>query len=393
MSRPDPGGILTDHILASLDLVEEVTRVLNLLKDNKQWFENELKILRPGYTASITIPEDVEAFIQVDQLSGFNHHFRVKFNDQVEWLLRVRKHEWGAPPEIARQSIESEVTVLNILKQNGLPVPEAFFPPSFTKSPLDPNSPPLDYFYYEKLRGKACTQQVLYWDEPPDRNEEQVDQFIEEYAKVQIQLSNNSLPLNKIGCVYPSSRDPHGYAVGPIQTRGCFMRPLSPYLLGPFATQKERYLAHIDAALHYITHNALQASNRLSNITPVDEYLWHLELRELVCASKQLDEVPDQVFFKHADEKSDRFMVDDEQKIIGILDWEWAYVTTKAEAFAAPDDFSLRRVYLEGLNTMSYDEKKLIACYERLQRPDLADCVRNGRLYTRLTRIGLYDPG
>ncbi|WVF70963.1 hypothetical protein IAT40_005759 [Kwoniella sp. CBS 6097] len=254
---------------------------------------------------------------------------------------------------------------------------------------------PLDCFYCSKIEGKPWKiRQKRYW-EPLDLPEDQLDRFIEEYAKVQIQLSNIHLPFNKIGCVFPSdTKNREGspsYTVGPVVARGRFMKPASPYLLGPFATNKERYLAHIDAALYYITMNALQASFECSSISPVDEYLWHLELRELVAKSKQLDQVPDQIFFKHDDEKGDHLMVDDQNNVIGILDWEWAYVTTKAEAFSTPDIFTRRLSYSWGRNTMSLEEEKLITCYERLKRPDLADCVRNGRLYTKILRIGQYD--
>ncbi|WVQ96998.1 hypothetical protein IAU59_004107 [Kwoniella sp. CBS 9459] len=372
--------------------LQRLSSVTELIRDNMDWFENELKILRPDHVGSITLPDDLKAFLEAARGSGFNYHFHISFEDGVEWLLRVRKNEWGRTfPEVTRQGVESEVSALQLLRENCMPVPEAFFPPSLLDTSQDANAPPLDYFYYTKIEGKP-------WRLPPwglsglDLPEDQLDHFIEEYATVQIRLSGISLPFTKIGCVYPLSQEPKQYEVGPIQTRGCFMKPEPPYLLGPFSTNKERYLAHIDAALYYITHNALQASLPGTRIIAVDEYLWHLELKELVSASKELDQVPDRVFFRHDDQKGDHLLVDEEQIVIGVLDWEWAYVTTKAEAFATPKLFYFRWAFLGGSNAMTREEEKLIACYERLGRPDLAECVRKGRLYSRLQRIGVYDP-
>lgn len=65
-----------------------------------------------------------------------------------------------------------------------------------------------------------------------------------------------------------------------------------------------------------------------------------------------------------------------------------AYVTTKAEAFAAPVAFYYNDVYeKEGKNHLSLEEQLLILAYNRLHRPDLAECVTNGRIYHRLKFI------
>ncbi|WVQ96995.1 hypothetical protein IAU59_004104 [Kwoniella sp. CBS 9459] len=366
------------------------TDVLDLMRESIEWFRVELKALRPRHECTITLPEDVDAFMDATKNSGFNYHFRITFDDGVEWFLRVRQNRGPRPPrEIAHAVVSSEVTTLNELHERGIPVPKAFLPPDADSVPSSHiTAPPLDYFYYERIEGKPYDVQRKHhhWG-LFDLSDQQLDHFIEQFARVQIRLSDLRLPFKKIGCLIPSSSDPGKVEVGPIVTRGCFMNRKSPYFLGPFTTNKERYLAHIDAALRYIFYDALQKGR------PVDEYLWHLELRELVMASKELDEDLDQVYIKHDDEKGDHLMVDHENNVVGILDWEWAYVTTKAEAFSTPWLFNRTPEYVFlGSNALTPEEVKLCECYEQLGRPDLAQCVRKGRLYTRLNRIGGYDP-
>lgn len=61
-----------------------------------------------------------------------------------------------------------------------------------------------------------------------------------------------------------------------------------------------------------------------------------------------------------------------------------AYVTTKSEAFCAPMGMFWNEEWAEGSNALTKDEHLLIETHERMGRPDLADCVRNGRIYQRL---------
>ena len=61
-----------------------------------------------------------------------------------------------------------------------------------------------------------------------------------------------------------------------------------------------------------------------------------------------------------------------------------AFVTTKAHAFAAPIGFYDNDQYQEGKNHLALEEQLLVMAYDRLGFPDLADCVKNGRIYQRL---------
>lgn len=64
-----------------------------------------------------------------------------------------------------------------------------------------------------------------------------------------------------------------------------------------------------------------------------------------------------------------------------------AYITSKGDAFAAPYGLTENWLYSRGgerSNDMNKYELVLIAAYEELGRPDLADCVRRGKFYQRL---------
>ncbi|OCF31865.1 hypothetical protein I317_02956 [Kwoniella heveanensis CBS 569] len=216
----------------------------------------------------------------------------------------------------------------------------------------------------------------------------------------QIQLSDQPVPIDKIGCFFSpldlgldqgrgqseGEGGQGGTAVGPLVGRGCLRSTEPPYWLGPFSTLTERYLVQIECALQYIL---------LGAVCPwalVDGYLWHLELRELVTGCSVLAEKSDELYVRHDDARGDHLLGDEEYQVTGIIDWQWAYVTTKAQAFAPPQVFYESSAYMfDGDNSLTRDEKVLMEIHMREGREDLAGCVKHGRLYQRLGRIEQYD--
>ncbi|WVF70960.1 hypothetical protein IAT40_005756 [Kwoniella sp. CBS 6097] len=317
-------------------------------------------------------------------LGGFNVNFLLAFDHGLKWALQVRlDRNHRVPRTIREANIRSEVTTLNVLRAGGIPAPAGWLPSYLEATEPAPPEPPFDYFFFEYMKGKTWSMPKDPWysiDIPKDR----LAVLIDAYAKHQIKMSEIQLqlPTNKIGCL--KTRDGSVQA-GPIIARGSFQLYKPPYLLGPFSTLQERYFAHIDAAMKYITYGAFSTRDA------VDAYLWHLELRELVSHSKVLAEEPAAVYIKHDDEKGDHYLWNEQDEVIGVLDWEWAYATTKGEAFASPYIFYDSLFFIGGKNDMTDEEVQLIQAYEKYGRPDLAECVKNGRLYQRLTRIGYYE--
>ncbi|WWC96667.1 hypothetical protein V866_003539 [Kwoniella sp. B9012] len=282
--------------------------------------------------------------------------FQAGVRDGIKWLLRVRQDRRHQPPKIITQySIDSEVATLNTLKKGGILVPEGFIPVR-TCSDDQGQDIPFDYLFYEVLSGSTwrISKHPLKSLSLP---EDKFLQLIEGYGQIQIKLSELQLPVDQIGCLRSGSQ-PGNIEVGPIIARGCFQTPQPPYLLGPFSSMKDRYLAHIKAALDYILLGAICQSD------PIDAYLWHLELEELVNHSAVLAQPLQEVFVKHDDEKGDHLMWNEEGKIVGVLDWEWAYVTSKGEAFSSPYIFYESWKYIKGDNTVTKEENMLIDYYE-----------------------------
>ncbi|WVF70962.1 hypothetical protein IAT40_005758 [Kwoniella sp. CBS 6097] len=344
---------------------------------------------RPGHHCVLNIPEPGAAKEALESwrshmLGACNVNFIISFDDEVKWILRVRQDENHRLPRIIREAnIRSEVTTLNLLKANGVPVAAAWLPSHpESRDPSCPD-PPFDYFFTEFLEGKPWFIHRFDWEGVLEVVDHELEDFIDQYALQQIRLSEICIPTNQIGCLTTTA---DGEVVaGPIIARGAFMSPRPPYLFGPFSNMQERYLAHIRAALDYAAVGALSRYDE-----PIDVYLWHLELEELVMNCMFLSEKPDEVFIKHDDDKGDVYLFDEHDQICGILDWEWAFVTTKGEAFAAHESFYDVRDYMRDSNKMTPEENMLISAYEKYQRLDLADCVRNGRIFQRLSRIGRY---
>ncbi|WWC60589.1 uncharacterized protein I303_103163 [Kwoniella dejecticola CBS 10117] len=351
--------------------------LLERLQEHATVIIDQASKLHHGLSCNLIIPENTDQLLESGLLAGFNVHFKLNFQDGTKWLLRIRQDQGHRIPlEIRHSNIASEVATLNTLNAGGLPVPAAFLPPSLEQEL------PFDYFFYEFLEGETwhIPKHPFYSVTLPD---EKLVQLVEGYAQIQVKLSQMTIPVNKIGCLRHNSSQE--LSVGPIIARGCFQKPQSPYLLGPFDTMKDRYLAHIDAALRYIALGAICSWD------PVDAYLWHLELRELVSSNGMMAQPLKEVFIKHDDEKGDHIMWNEKGEVVGVLDWEWAYVTSKGEAFSSPYIFYDMQDYIRGSNELTKEEHMLMGCYERQNRPDLVDCVKNGRLYQRLTRIGQYD--
>ncbi|WWC60598.1 uncharacterized protein I303_103172 [Kwoniella dejecticola CBS 10117] len=369
-------------------------RVVRLVGEAQSCRESliaEIKLLRPGCDFTLEIP-NYDALSQKGWFADCNIHLPITFDDGVKWFIRVRQRGRKSPAEITDSIIRSEVCTLNLLKRSGIPVPEAWLPRYLQKGCTGGERLPINYFFYEVIEGKPLHLPIDGRD-PIELPEDEMRAFVEEYAKLQIRFADMKLPFNKIGCLVPAGNglpdtSDESLEVGPIYNRGTFMKPTPPYVFGPFSTIEERYLAHIDATLEYILRGALQKD------LIIEDYLWHLELREYIQVSSQLNTPAcEPVFIKHADERGDHLMRDHAGHIVGILDWEWAYVTTKEEAFSAPSVFNLNLNFWRfGDNSLRPIEQALIDAYTRLDRPDLADCVRDGKIYNRLEMIGQYDP-
>lgn len=79
---------------------------------------------RPGHTATIEIPENIEA-VAASRCSSFNLLFPITFDDGMVWLLRVPTYaEIQQDPGVIKRMKYSEVLTHALLRKGGLPVPK-----------------------------------------------------------------------------------------------------------------------------------------------------------------------------------------------------------------------------------------------------------------------------
>ncbi|WWD05435.1 hypothetical protein V865_003512 [Kwoniella europaea PYCC6329] len=331
--------------------------------------------MRNGHDCTIDIPNSGETILE----GGVNLHLILTFDDGKKWCARIRKRNILAPTSAIRSmEDQSEIASMKILNRitNGI-VPMVYEIPS----DLQPNTDGLDFFYMDFVPGKPLNAPILNGEETP----EQMDQAVHDYALFQISLK--SLSFDAIGSLYPASSNftpehgDHPVIVGPLLSLHLrFDEP--PHFIGPFKSNKERYLWSIDLVLRKVIEGVFhpEAARYV--------YLAHLELKDMVNRFDKWDTFEDgKFYFKHGDDKGDHIMVDENGHITGILDWEWAYVTSKAEGFACCDAFMNPKVFWDGDNSLSRLELKLIEEYEALGHSDLGDCVRHGRIYQRLEEL------
>lgn len=77
------------------------------------------------------------------------------------------------------------------------------------------------------------------------------------------------------------------------------------------------YVSKVDQFLHHILAGEFFSSEA------VHGYLTHLAIRDLIMGDEEMSREETEFFIKHADDKGDEILVDEEWHITGIVDWEW----------------------------------------------------------------------
>ncbi|WVQ79832.1 hypothetical protein IAT38_001932 [Cryptococcus sp. DSM 104549] len=339
-------------------------------------------VLRPGHTCTFTIPA-ITTLFKDSSYACMNLHLPLEFDDGVKWMVRVPLRRWVNPPrELREMVVASEVATMRMLHEAGVKVPNAWLPQPTLESKGDP---PSDYFFEELIPGKSLPDTLcpLTYDQLPRAF---CEKFFDDLAEHYIALSNINLPSRGIGSLYPIPGAPTSgpvgerYTLGPLSQFGPFMSPTPPYFLGPFKTQRERYLARLEIALNNTYTEKFRFQHKLRM------YLWYKEMMDMVTEHPELgrEDEEDRYYVRHGDDGLRQCMADEDGRLQGVLDWEWTYITTKSEAFAPSHTLYATQAWLLGDDSLTTEELLLIAAYERRSRPDLAECVRRGRPYQRL---------
>lgn len=99
-----------------------------------------------------------------------------------------------------------------------------------------------------------------------------------------------------------------------------FCQTTPPFFFGPFESSAHRYLAQVEYVIQEIEQGRAFAED-----TTFSVYVTHLWLKDLIQNAPRLWK-KEETFIKHADDKGDQIMVDENGTLVGVIDWEWLVV-------------------------------------------------------------------
>ncbi|WVQ77761.1 hypothetical protein IAR50_007451 [Cryptococcus sp. DSM 104548] len=304
--------------------------------------------LPPGFTAKAFIENDGKDL----PMGNTNIHVPIVFDDGVQWLARLPLSGFRSPPLGMHKMVYNCLpATCNYMSKAGLKVPAVHKP-----SPLSEQEAPIHD------ESNPCLSQI--------------SSTIEGLADFSIQLSALP-PFRAFGSLFSAADDSDRPIVGPLLAEYMGF-PFPPHYIGPFATAKARWLGCIDAVLLDIKQGLAFQD------VPLRTFLFHLEVREMVVASDKIKDVDEDCYITHPDDHGGHVMMDDEGRVTGIIDWDWAFTSSKEEAFAAPQGLMDVIAFFDGSNTLSKYEISLRDIYLAKGHPDLAKCVEGSCFYRRL---------
>ena len=347
---------------------EEINKLL--AKINITALTDRASYLRKGVSCSISQNLQYDLSTRNSVMGGMNYHIEISFDDGVCWLARVRRFNVTSPPlELQNHIMRSEVATLEFLGETKIPAPKVF---DFSLDEANPVG--VRYILMEKLPGRS-----LSWS---DATREQRLKVIDQLADIYIELHAHPFPmmgsLDKIDSklfIGPFARE----SLADFGESGLKM-------LGPFSSSEQYYNAHLDLILDLIMRQEAYANR------PIDAFLIHRYLQEnipIILPHASLDDAS--FYLKHADEKGDQILVDDQFRITGIIDWEWAHTGPKFSVFNSPIVLLPLAEFYSGNNCLGDEEMTFSHLLEEKGHPDLGDIVRKGRLLHRLQFCCGYD--
>ncbi|KAJ5923707.1 hypothetical protein N7454_008952 [Penicillium verhagenii] len=363
---------------------EEITRLLQ--KINVAALISRASTLRHGIPCTVphNLKYDHETCSKV--MGGMNYHIEILFEDGVSWLTRIRRcNATSPPPELQSYIVRSEVATLQFLARINVPTPAVH---DFDADADNPVGVP--YILMEKLAGRSVGSSLnLAW--MPEKRRKVLGQL----ADVYIALLNH--PMEKMGSLMPLLELDHraglgmgsGSVVGPFAVESLTDREragASLEMTGPCCSAQEYYRSGIELTLDLILRQEIYTSR------PIDAYLVHRFLLDNVAKVFSYNDLDDGKFYlRHADDKGDHVLVDEEFNITGIIDWEWAYTAPRSVAFNSPIALIPVAEFYDGGNRIGDDEVTFAELLDEKGHPDLGEIVRSGRLLHRFDFCCGYD--
>ncbi|KAI1502111.1 hypothetical protein F5X99DRAFT_408301 [Biscogniauxia marginata] len=325
--------------------------------------------LRGGIACSIP-PLHYDRETRSSVMGGMNYHIEVNFDDGIKWIARVRRFNATSPPAVLRDYIvQSEVATLKFLERTGVPAPKVF---DFALDHAD-NYVGVGYILMEKLFGKSLRWSIA--------TQEQRRNVMVQLADIFIELSR--YPFDLLGSL-DCPGDSHV---------GAFAREsLTDFVqsgmrtMGPFSSLEEYHKSSLRLVLDLILREEIYSQQA------VDAYLIHRFLFDLVPSVLPQTVQDNQIYYlKHADDKGDHILVDEDFNITGIIDWEWAHTAPPTQAFNSPIGLLQVDEFYRGMNHLGDDEITFAHMLEEKGHPNLAGFVWSGRLQHRFSFCCGYD--
>ncbi|KAI4726112.1 hypothetical protein E4T49_06137 [Aureobasidium sp. EXF-10728] len=298
-----------------------------------------------------TIPNAASEEIS-DQTGGQNCNLDIRFDDGTVWIVRLRFEEPTVLPRDAQAVVfASEVETLKFLARTNIRVPEVFH---YSFDDKEIGTP---YMLMEKLPGKP-----LQWS---DASAQQKTKVMEQLANVFLELEKHPFPAT--GSLSQDGK------VGPFAQGHMFLSPSKS--LGPFSTLQESLTSILYHEIDMIKDGELATLATDNYLT----HLWRLEHLPSLLAST----IDDKFYIKHADDKGDHILVDEDYNITGIIDWEFASTETKRLAFSSPCMMWPVQKYYDGSNDLSQEEHEFAQMFQRRGREDMAQMILQGRAWQK----------
>ncbi|KAH0354608.1 hypothetical protein KCU81_g1454, partial [Aureobasidium melanogenum] len=295
---------------------------------------------------------DAESKQILDQTGGQNCNIDICFADGVVWIARLRFEEPTVLPHDAQTPISiSEVETLKFLSRTNIRVPEVFH---HSCNETEIGTP---YVLMEKLPGKP-----LQWS---NASAQQKTKVMEQLADVFLELEKHPFPV--------TGSLSQGGVVGPFAQNHMFVSPFES--LGPFSTSKDSLTSILTHEIDMIKDGELSTLATDNFLT----HLWRLEHLPGLLANA----TDNHFYLKHADDKGDHILIDEDYNITGIIDWEWASTETKNFAFSFPCMMWPVVKYYDGSNELSQEELEFAQMFQRRGREDMAQMILQRRAWQR----------
>lgn len=301
---------------------------------------------------------------------GYNLHLDINFEDGVTWIARFRLLQINRP-SVERVNFDrlSEVATYNyLLTRTNVPVPVIY---AYVLDGERDNPVGVGYIMMEKLLGRPMNWLAASAAQKAAIFHQLRDIYIE-LEKIPSSLMGRPVPPEKPNAI--TSGPPFFYYDQDGKSLPC----------PPIANAHEWHAAVLYYRRDLIANGEIAVQNP-SDALLVNKYLSE-HLDNLINPAYSFH----QFFLKHIDTRDCNFLVDDDYKITGIIDWEMALFAPKDSALQSPLFMVDVSSLYEGNPVTSSDEERFAQEFEEFGRRDIAEIIRDSKKI-RCLEFSMYE--